>query len=126
MALLTKQQILAAQDLATETVAVPEWGGEVVVATLSRADYDAYEDSLSKRVGRKVESNLQNFTARLCALCVVDAAGKRLFDEADVAALGAKSSAALQRVYDVALRLNRPADEGDGKNSGTGPGGSSS
>lgn len=36
MTILTKQAILTAQDLKTEDVAVPEWGGEVRVRTLNR------------------------------------------------------------------------------------------
>ena len=38
-------------------------------------------------------------------MSMVDAQGQRLFSEADVAALGKKSAAALGRVYDAAARL---------------------
>jgi hypothetical protein len=38
---LTIDQILAANDLPSEVVEVPEWGGKVKVQGLSRASYDA-------------------------------------------------------------------------------------
>ena len=48
-------------------------------------------------------------TVRTClaAFTVCDEAGKLLFTAADVEALGAKSCAALDRIYETALSLNR-------------------
>lgn len=37
MAILTAEQLLAANDLPEETLAIPEWGGEVVLRALTRA-----------------------------------------------------------------------------------------
>ena len=36
MALLTRDEILAADDIKTEDVEVPEWGGDVRVSVMSR------------------------------------------------------------------------------------------
>lgn len=99
--MLTREQILQCDDLPKETVKVPEWGGEVQVRTMTGTDRDAFEASLIGKEGR-----LENVRARLVSLAVCDESGSRLFDDADVAALGAKSAKALDRVFAVAQRLN--------------------
>ena len=108
---LTRDQILSADDLKTETVSVPEWGGHVKVRTMTGAERDAYEArSLVKR-GESRELNLVNMRARLAADTIVDNEGKRLFTESDVGALGGKSAAALDRVFGVAMKLNGMSKE---------------
>jgi len=103
---LTKEQILAAQDIKTETVPVPEWGGEVLVRAMSGADRDAYEQSLISARGDDEKANIANIRARLVSFSVVDDAGNRVFTEADIEQLGKKSVVALDRVIAVARRLS--------------------
>ena len=104
--LLSRDEILAAADMTYEDVDVPEWGGAVRVKALSGAERDQFESSVIERRGKKTRWNMSNLRARLVALSVVDESGKRLFRFSDVEALGAKSAAALQRVFDVAMRLS--------------------
>ena len=101
MNILSKDAILAADDLPRETVNVPEWGGEVLVRTMSGTDRDAFEASLLEKDGR-----MENVRARLVALTLCDPQGDRLFDDSEIAALGRKSARALDRVFSVAQRLN--------------------
>lgn len=105
MGLLTKEAILTANDVAVEDVEVPEWGGVVRVRALSAAERDRFEEGLMTGRGRKRQFSMMNARAKLVALTVVDEQGQRLFGEQDVAALGAKSAAALSRVFDAAMRL---------------------
>jgi len=101
MNILSKDAILAADDLPRETVNIPEWGGEVLVRTMSGKDRDAFEASLLEKDGR-----MENVRARLVALTLCDSQGDRLFDDSEIAALGRKSARALDRVFSVAQRLN--------------------
>ena len=101
MNILSKDAILAADDLPRETVNVPEWGGEVLVRTMSGTDRDAFEASLIEKDGR-----MENVRARLVALTLCDAQGDRLFDDSQIVARGRKSARALDRVFSVAQRLN--------------------
>ena len=101
MNILSKDAILAADDLPRETVNVPEWGGEVLVRTMSGTDRYAFEASLLEKDGR-----MENVRARLVALTLCDSQGDRLFDDSEIAALGRKSARALDRVFSVAQRLN--------------------
>lgn len=118
---LTKDQILEASDLKTETVDVPEWGGSVNVRTMTGTDRDAFENSLVKldASGKAVQS-LDNMRVKLLVVTLVDDNGNRLFDSDDINMLGRKSTAAIERVYDVAARLNgigAKAEAEAGKNS---------
>jgi hypothetical protein len=108
---LTKAEILAAQDLKTEDVFVPEWDAYVKVRTLNASERDHFEASTVVRDGKKVTTNLENIRARLCLLCMVDENGDRLFQDEDTYPLGGKSAAALDRIFTVAQRLNGLRDE---------------
>ena len=55
---------------------------------------------------KQKETNLANIRAKMCAWCIVAEDGARLFSDQDVVALGDKSAAALDRVFDVAQRLS--------------------
>jgi len=57
-------------------------------------------------VTKKDKPNLDNVRARFAVLTICDEAGKRLFSDADATKLGAKSAAALDRVFAVSQRLN--------------------
>jgi len=110
MATLTRDAILAADDLTKETVKVPEWGGEVIVSTMTGEARDAWEQSLLSG-GNSQKVNMKNLRARLLAYAAVDESGKRLFTESDAEALGRKSSKALERCVKVIQKLNGMTDK---------------
>src|SRR4051812_5916733 len=106
MGLLTRDAILAALDLPTETVAVPEWGGEVRVRGMTGTERDAFEMETFSSNGKNKEANWANMRARALARGIVDESGDRIFTDADIALLGSKSAAAMDRVFEVFQRLN--------------------
>lgn len=127
--LLSKDQILEATDIAYQTVSVPEWGGEVRVASMSGTDRDAFESSLVI-VGADgaVSRNLDNMRVKLLVMTLVDESGNRMFSTDDLAMLGRKSAAAIERVYAVATKLNgigAQAEADAEKNSSAAPSGDS-
>lgn len=106
---LSADQILGADDLRSEDVEVPEWGGVVRVQGMSGASRDKFESSMLNdgMDGVSKDKALDNYRARLAAFCMVDGEGKRLFrSEVEVRRLGEKSADALSRVADVATRLS--------------------
>ena len=104
---LTKDQILEANDLHSESVHVQEWGGDVLVRTMTGADRDAFESSMITTLPDGTRKpNMANMRAKLVALTVVDAAGNRVFDVGDVDRLALKSASALERVFSAAQRIN--------------------
>jgi len=105
--LLTKEQILDAQDLETREVEVPEWGGVVLVKGMTGVERDDFEAQMIVGKGKNTTVNMKNVRAKLVAASVVDEDGQRLFTDQDVQALGKKSAAALDRVFAVAQRLSK-------------------
>ena len=106
MSLLSKTALLTANDLQTEDVEVPEWGGAVRVRSFTGRERDAFEASMVRGDGRDRKVDLTNMRARLVGLTVIDETGQRLFTDDEVDLLGAKSGAALDRVFAVAQKLN--------------------
>lgn len=109
MALMSKDQILAVDDLRTVDVDVREWGKDVQVRlrTLTGGERDKFEaDSMKTNKKGAPEMNLVNMRARLVALCAVDESGKRMFADSEVTKLGAKSAMAINRLFDAARKLN--------------------
>jgi len=104
--MLTRDQILGLDDLKTETVNVPEWGGAVIVRSMTAADRDEYEQSMVNSRGADEKGNMRNIRARLIICTAVDESGKRLFTDADIDLIGAKAARAVNRVFKVAARLN--------------------
>jgi hypothetical protein len=106
MALLSRDDILNAQDIDTQDVPVPEWGGTVRLRCLSGTERDKYEDSLAKMRNGQAVPNIVNARARLVAWSVVDSDGRRIFSDGDILRLGSKSGRALDRVFEAACKLS--------------------
>jgi len=101
-----REQILAAPDSKRIPVEVPEWDVTVYLRTLTGTERDAFEGGLMKGKGKNRAPDLTNLRARLVTLCAVDADGKRIFADDDIAALGAKAAAPLDRLFSAAQELN--------------------
>jgi len=99
---LTRDAILAAEDRPIRREAVPEWGGYVHLRTMTGAERDQYEIACTQ-AGR---ISVRNAIARLLAMTLCDAAGTPLFVLKDIAALNAKSSKALGRIFEIASSMN--------------------
>jgi len=104
--LLTRDAILAANDLRVERVDVPEWGGSVLVRGLTAAERDAFDLAATIEQGGRRVVNFHQLRARLVAISAVDESGKRLFTDDDVELLAQKSGSAVGRVFEVAMRLS--------------------
>ena len=100
---LSKEQILQADDLKRQVVEVPEWGGAVLLRELRGRERDAFEEgSMDKQ--RNV--TMTNMRARLVALSAIDEEGERLFTAKEAVELGDKSATALNRLFEVCCRLS--------------------
>ena len=109
--MLTRDQILGADDLTREKVDVPEWGGFVYVRELTASEKDALDAENYVLKGRDVQVNRRDFKARLLVRSICDDKGKTLFTLKDIQALGAKSLKAMERVAAVALKLSAMSEE---------------
>ena len=96
-----REQILAAQDLERVAVDVPEWQCKVWLRVMSGAERDQIDRELVQAPDGDT-SWLQRMLLRVLA----DEAGSRVFEEADLPAVMAKSGKVLRRPIDQAARLN--------------------
>lgn len=92
--MLTREQILAADDLPRQEVQVKEWGGSVFVRGLNAGEAIRFQ----------VED--EDIQVKLIALATIDEAGNQLFTIEDVAALKKKSPHAVGRLFKAILKLN--------------------
>ena len=94
------EDILAMDDLTLEPLVIPEWKNKKVwIRTMEGDERDAFE-------ANHVKDPSKSFRARLAVATVCDEKGNALFTQKDVSAVGRKSAAALDRILDVASRLN--------------------
>lgn len=112
---LTKDQILQADDLPVEEVDVPEWRGSVRVRGLDCARRDDFQALLlanSEQSGGKVRiKSLAGLKPRLVQMCTFNGDGNLIFEPGDIEALSRKSAGAIDRIWDVAMRLSGMAGE---------------
>jgi hypothetical protein len=116
--ILSRDEILAANDLPTEEVPTPEWfeDGAVLVRALSAAEWIAVGRQTMHKDGATDDATddgrMLDLMIKIPALCIVDARGQRLFTDADLDALGRKNMLPLKRIMDVVQRLsNLDGDE---------------
>lgn len=104
--MLSRDFILSINDLKPEKLEVPEWGGYVYIRKLTgreRGEIESYS-----RNGK----DLSDFRALLAVRCVCDENGKRLFTDADQAAIGQKSAEALDRILLAVTKANALGEQG--------------
>ena len=106
MAELTRDQILAIDDLPIEQVKIPEWKGSVYMRTLTGKQRDEFEQTAIQRKTKK-GSDIRGLKVKLVAMCLCNKDGKLLFaGRDDEAKLIEKSGSALERLSEVAQRLS--------------------
>src|SRR5689334_19311871 len=102
--MLTRDSILAANDLPTEQVPVPEWGGEGATLTVRRLSAGEFLELV-----KKVQADPDRAYAWWIVFTVVGDDGKRMFTDADAEALAGKCMPVIQRLFTAADRLNPTA-----------------
>lgn len=140
--MLTKEQILNADDLKREEMTIPEWPekdgtpGKIIAREATSLEREEYTESLFRPqilgVGSKKTSELKpefrNSKARLVVKCVENENHERIFTDNDAEALGKKSAVVVFRIFEVIERLSGmglKAEEVAEKNSDSAPSGSS-
>lgn len=121
--ILSRDAIEQARDFQTETVTVAEWGGDVRLRSmtvgamddiqirylqLAGAESASAENGTAASVLYRNPELLREMKTRLLSYCLCDAEGTLLFnDEQGRAILSQKNPAVIDRLYEIASRLNR-------------------
>lgn len=107
--MLSKADILKAEDRNYRDVAVPEWGGTVRLAVMSGSARDQYEMNLTKvKPDGTREQDLSNIRAKLVSACLVDENFVPMFTAQE---LGKKNGKVLDRLFEIANELNATSEE---------------
>ena len=106
---LSRDALLGATTLPTETIEIPELGGSVTVTGMSAADRDAFEASLVLKHGKQPKMQSKNVRARLLVRTVIQD-GKRMFADEDVPLVGRIRADIVDRLFDAAMRLSGMSD----------------
>ena len=100
-----RDKILAAQDIPSETLDIPEWNVEVLVKGMTAGDRITLMQNAFDQTTQQV--NMSIVYPDVVVSCVFDpATGEPVFTEADKSAILAKSSAAVEKIANVGLRLS--------------------
>lgn len=115
-----RNTILHLDDRPREPVDVSEFWpsiGTVYISVMQGLDRDRYEWLLSEAYEKK-----DDVTALLLVRCITDESGNRIFTDEDAPALSVKNWKALDKLWNIARRVNRLSPDelkGIEKNSGT-------
>lgn len=98
-----RDRILAKADLKEEKVFIPEWEETILVRELTASQ----RSQLLAKVVNEQGMNFDELYSEIVIACCFDPESKeKVFQPEDKAALGEKSGAAIERIAQVALRLN--------------------
>jgi hypothetical protein len=121
--MLSRDQIDNARDFTVEAVDVPEWNGTVLLRSMTVGCMDDIQIRYLRLAGPEAASGdngtttsllhrhpelLREMKSRLLSYCLCDEAGALLFnDESGRAILERRNPAVIDRLYEIASRLNR-------------------
>lgn len=103
---LSKEKILAADDLGLLEVPVPEWGDSVFIRVMTVGERDSYENDwvLNKNKG------VENFRSKFLQRVLCDEKGNLLFASDEVPKLAGKSAKVMSRIWQKAMEHNALTD----------------
>jgi Phage tail assembly chaperone len=112
--LLNAGEILGVKDLKSEVVSVPEWGGDVKIRELSASDREWFQSqafvdeevTVNGKAEIRRKFNIVHLRAKLLARSIVDENDNPIFDDDEVKLLGAKSNAAIERLFVASQKLS--------------------
>ncbi len=99
---LSRERLLAADDTLTETVDVPEWGGSVVLRSLTLAQ--------AKKVRRYIADNRDNAEVDdldIAMVVLIEGMVDPQLDAGDVVALSGKQTSVITRLSRKVIDLSR-------------------
>jgi hypothetical protein len=99
-----RDQILTVDDRKIVPIEIPEWGLTCFVRVMEGSERDRWEEI-------QITQKWTDVRARLSVATLCDEQGELLFSEADMPLLAKKSGPALDRIFAVALRINRLTTE---------------
>ena len=104
---LSKDQIVAINDVQTKKVEVPEWNGHCYVRMMSAGGRDEFETAaIRSRVDDPAKADVKGLRSLLVALTLCDEFGELLFSKKDISLIEKKASSALDKIIAASQEIN--------------------
>lgn len=104
--LLNKQQIKDVDDLPTQIVEMPEWGGEIKLRAMSAKNRIDFEKRNSA-----AKTELETMISLIMFSCI-DENNELMFNDDDYEFLANKSAKSLMRIFSEAIKMSTLSNEG--------------
>lgn len=102
----TSTEINAIKDIEVRRVDnIPGWPEGVHIKTLTGNDLDRWEQAMIGARNAKIPAPF-NMRGLLLSMAICDAAGKRLYTDADAALIGSRSARAINYIYEAIEEMN--------------------
>ena len=104
--MLSRDDILKANDLKTVDIEVPEWDGTVRLRVVTSKERHRFQSDIAKAK----DGIPPDFMEKFLVACAVDEKGNQLFSDEDVQTLRNKSAVVLTKLFNEAAALNGMTD----------------
>ena len=95
---LSRDAIFAAKDTEIHEFEVPEWGGTILLRSMTGEQRNNYEYWAHQQSSAK-KPDYRGIRERLIICCAVDENGDPLFSEEDLSSIASKDSAVIDRIH---------------------------
>lgn len=107
--MLTKEQILKADDKVHKEIDCPRWGGPVRLQALDGDGRDQWEEMCADATDSK---KYRGIRSTLIALCLVGEDGERVFEtDEDIEALNTRDAGTLNMLFEACQALSKISDK---------------
>ncbi len=104
--ILSRDDILKADDLKRVKVSVPEWGGDVYVREVTGKESVIFDAWMVENKDDKAQL-VSGWHSLMVMLCACDDKGVRLFSDDDLEYVKGKNRDAVMRIANAAIKLNK-------------------
>lgn len=110
---LSREAIQKVNDLPTEEVRVEEWGGSVLIKSMTGKERDDFEATIQKKSkGKGDDIDIRGLKVLLLSYAIVDEEGKTIFnDKEGREILNSKSAKAINTVFERVQEMNGLTNE---------------
>jgi hypothetical protein len=103
---LTAAVVFSVEDIKKERLDIEEWGGYVIVHSLTSSAHEKLVQSCMRGTGKNRTMDMVGYQSKLAVLCARDDEGKRIFGDDHAAKLADKASGPISKIANKAQELS--------------------
>jgi hypothetical protein len=106
MAILTREEILSAEDLELVEIDVPEWGGEVAVAPMTVSQRIDFEEKHYTAEGMPKNIHDADLIYDMLSFSLKKKDGTQMFRRDEIQMLNGKNSKLIRKIFNECITIN--------------------